>query len=212
MSDIAIIVPTVNRPHLLAGLVGSIRNSTQASHDTYFMVEQTDHQTQKALNDLGTAGQLGEYGSYTAAANAGVQRTSEPYFIVANDDVLFRFGWDAIALGYMRDPIRVVGINQGDGRTSSFFLVDRRYILERSGVPDEPRRLYHHGYRSQYCDTEFVGVAQARGVWADAPDALVEHCHWTFGKAGIDENYQKALDSHWHDHNLYHQRRRLWAA
>ncbi len=209
----AIIVPTVNRSHLLARLLYSIHSSTIKPHDVYFMVEEADEATQRVLKErMGCHVMLGAFGSYTKAANEGVRRTAEPYFLVANDDVIFHPDWDVEALKLMRDSIRVVGIDQGDGRTDCFFLVDRRYIAERSGVHDEPDAFFHDGYRSQFCDTEFAELAKARGVWADAPGALIEHRHWTFGKAEVDANYQVAIASVDHDQRLYQERRRAWAA
>ena len=143
---------------------------------------------------------LGAWGSHIASVNAGVRATTEPLFAVVNDDVIFHDGWDIAATSVMRDPVRVVGIDQGNGRTDCFFLVDRRYINGRDD-------FYHPGYRSQYCDTEFAERAKAAGVWADAPGALIEHMHWTLGKSEIDDNYRKAIESAEHDHALYEERR-----
>jgi glycosyltransferase involved in cell wall biosynthesis len=211
MAEIAVIVPTINRARLLPGLIDSIHIHTKHAYIIYIVVESCDPESLTTLEGRDCVPLVGDYGSYTVAANAGVDWTTEPYFIVANDDVLFGPGWDEAALAHMHDPIRVVGINQGNGRTDCFFLVDRRYLSEQSGVIDEPGRFYHDGYWSQFCDTEFCEVAKARGVWADAPDALIEHRHWTLGKSDMDENYQVAVASVPHDQDLYESRRGMWA-
>jgi GT2 family glycosyltransferase len=147
---------------------------------------------------------VGNFGSYAAAANAGVRATAEPLFLVANDDVIFGSGWDVAAVAAMQNPVHVVGIDQGNGRTDCFFLVDRSYL--------DGGDLYHDGYVSQYCDTEFCERAKAAGVWADAPGAMIEHRHWTMGKAAIDVNYRKAIDVGAADRELYERRREAWLA
>ena len=204
---IDIIIPTVDRPHLLAGLLTSIQASTSAEHTILFVAEETDALTIMALEELdGEFGVLlGDYGGYTAAANAGVRATLDPYFLVANDDVTFHADWDTAALVLMVDPVRVVGIDQGNGRTDCFFLVDRRYLHGGD--------LYHPEYRSQYCDTEFADTARHRGVWADLTgEHLIEHRHWTLGKAQMDDNYRQAVAASGHDAQIYEQRRHLWEA
>jgi GT2 family glycosyltransferase len=205
VSEIAVIIPTVNRPHLLAGLLESIETATEYEHRVYFVVEQSDAATLERLATLREFETItGTFGSYPAAANAGVKASREPWFLVANDDVVFCDGWDALAISVMRDGVQVVGIDQGNGRTDCFFLVDRRYLNGED--------LYHPGYLSQYCDTEFCERAKAAGVWADAPGAILEHRHWTLGKAEIDANYQKAIASDHHDRTLFQERRRAWVA
>jgi GT2 family glycosyltransferase len=205
VSELAIIVPTVNRSHLLAGLLESITASTETEHKTYFVIESSDSDTWRALLALGSGYvRVGEFGSYTAAANHGVASTTEPYFLIANDDVVFHPGWDTAALDAMTDPVRVVGIDQGNGRHDCFFLVDRRYVQEVG-------EFYHPGYTSQYVDTEFVERAQARGVWAQADGALIEHRHWTLGKSQMDDNYSRAVAVGGRDRELYEQRKQQWA-
>jgi len=50
-----------------------------------------------------------------------------------------------------------------------------------------------------------------RGVWADAPDAVVEHVHWRFRKADRDHpNYQKAIATNAQDMQTYAERRAQW--
>ena len=203
---IDIIIPTVDRPHLLAGLLASIRASSSVEHTILFVAEAEDGLTIYALGELdGEFGALlGDYGGYTAAANAGVRATREPYFVVANDDVAFHPGWDAAALAAMTGDVRVVGLDQGNGRTDCFFLVDRSYL--------DGGDLYHPGYASQYCDTEFAQTARARGVWADVAGDLIEHRHWTLGKAQMDDNYRRAVASADRDSQIYESRRHLWEA
>jgi hypothetical protein len=205
LADLAVIVPTVNRHERLASLLANIHSATATPHRVYFVVESGDKQTLLVLSGFSAIGEhvnlIGTYGSYVRSANAGVHSTLEPYFLVANDDVVFHPEWDTRALAAMKGSVRVVGIDQGDGRTESFFLVDRRYLDEYPGP------FYHTEYISQYCDTEFTHLAKKRGVWAVADGAVIEHMHWILGKSEIDQNYGMAIAAVPHDEALYHRRR-----
>jgi hypothetical protein len=129
-SEIAIIIPTVNRSGLLRPLLDNIHEATETPHQVYFVVESSDEPTLRETAELKSphVSIIGAYGSYTRAANAGVRATKEPLILVANDDVVFHFGWDRAALERMQEPVLVVGIDQGNGRFDCFFLVDSRYI------------------------------------------------------------------------------------
>jgi hypothetical protein len=208
LADLAVIVPTVNRHECLPSLLANVHSATATPHRVYFVVESGDKQTLLVLSGFSAIGEhvhlIGAFGSYVRSANAGVHSTLEPYFLVANDDVVFHPEWDTRALAAMKGSVRVVGIDQGDGRTESFFLVDRRYLDEYPGP------FYHTEYISQYCDTEFTDLAKKRGVWAVADGALIEHMHWTLGKSEVDQNYGMAIAAVPHDEALYHQRRAAW--
>lgn len=205
LADLAVIVPTVNRHERLPSLLANIHSATATPHRVYFVVESGDKQTLVVLSGLSATGEhvnlIGDYGSYVRSANTGVHSSLEPYFLVANDDVVFHPEWDTRALAAMKGSVRVVGIDQGNGQTECFFLVDRRYLDEYPGP------FYHTEYISWYCDTEFTDLAKKRGVWAVADGALIEHMHWTLGKSEVDKNYAMAEAAAPHDEALYHRRR-----
>lgn len=212
MSDLAVIVPTVNRADKLEPLVANIHEATATPHRVYLVMETWDQDSIEVAAGLDTVDVIGEFGSNATAVNGGYRASAEPFVALLNDDVVCHPGWDTAALGYMSDTTHIVGINQGDGRCTSFSMIRRAFIQEHSGVFDRPDTLYHP-YISQFPDTEFAEYAKQRGVWADAPDALVEHMHWVFGKGDPDDvNYVKARETFTGDEAAYHERRRQWAA
>jgi glycosyltransferase involved in cell wall biosynthesis len=212
VADVAVLVPTVNRADMLEAVVQSIHDCTMNSHHVYLIMEASDKESRAVARRLKARSVVGFYGSNATAVNAGYWASVEPFVAIVNDDCRFTPGWDVTALSYMSYTTHIVGINQGDGRCTSFSMVRRKYIEEHSGVYDQPNTLYHP-YLSQFPDTEFAEYAQHRGVWADAPDSVIEHLHWVFGKGdAYHPNYVKARDTFAADQAVYEERRRQWVA
>lgn len=209
-SEIAVLIPTLGRAERLAGLVDNVHAVTVAEHRVYLIMERDDFASIGAAKSLDAISVVGEYGSCAAAVNEGYRVSVEPFFAVANDDVRFHDGWDVAALAHFNDRVQIVGLNDGSGDCKCFSIARRRYIEQHSGVFDRPNTVYHT-YRSQCPDTEFAFYAQLRGVWADAPDAVLQHEHWRFGKADPDHpNYVKARQSTDSDLAVYAERRAQW--
>jgi GT2 family glycosyltransferase len=209
-AQLAILIPTVNRADVLAGLVENIAETTEVPRRTYFVMEDWDEDTIAATMELDAAKVIGKFGSNAKAVNGGYHVTKEPFVALLNDDVRCTAGWDLAALARMNDETHIVGINQGNGVCTSFSIVRRSFIEEHSGVFDKPNTLYHE-YVSQFPDTEFAEYAKQRGVWADAPDAVVEHLHWTMGKGDPnDPNYVKARETWDADEAVFLERRKRW--
>lgn len=212
MADLAVLVPTVNRADVLVRLVENIHDTTETAHMVYLVVEEWDTDSLRAADSTDATSVVGVFGSNAAAVNGGYRASVEPFVAILNDDVRCTPGWDTKALAYMSDTVHVVGINQGDGRCTSFSVVRRAFIERHSGVFDEPDTVYHE-YVSQFPDTEFAEYAKHRGVWADAPDSVVEHLHWVFGKGDPDHpNYAKARDTFHIDEPVFLERQRRYLA
>jgi hypothetical protein len=209
-SKIAVLIPTLGRAERLAELVENLHAATKAAHRVYLIMERNDFASIGVARSLDAISVLGRFGSCAAAVNEGYRVSVEPFFAVANDDVCFHDGWDTAALAHFDDRVQIVGLNDGSGDCKCFSIARRSYIEKHSGVFDRPNNVYHE-YTSQCPDTEFAFYAQLRGVWADAPGAVLEHIHWRFGKADADHpNYIKARQSNEADLAVYAQRRAQW--
>jgi hypothetical protein len=208
---LAVLVPTVNRADKLQALVADIHATTTTPHRVYLVMEDWDTDSIDVADQLDTVDVIGTFGSNAAAVNGGYRASTEPFMAIVNDDCRFIEDWDTAALAHMSDTIHIVGINQGNGVCTSFSMARRSYIQEHSGVFDQPDTLYHE-YVSQFPDTEFAEYARARGVWEDAPESLIEHMHWTFGKSAMDANYEKAQATFGVDQPVFEERRRQWTA
>lgn len=233
-SVIAILVPVLARPHRAFALVSSIARSTSVAHRIVFLCTPGDVAEIAACSATadrarGTVDVLvcpfeRRPGDFARKTNHGLRETSEPWLFLGADDLDFRPGWDVACLRSAEQTgARLIGTNDlGNplvrrGEHATHTLVARSYAEER-GTIDEPGKIYHEGYGHQWVDNELVETAKARGEWAFAADAIVEHLHplWPDERGGhkgaMDETYTLGLSSSRADRALFLRRRRLWRA
>lgn len=215
---VAILVPVLGRPHRVAPLLESIEAATPEPHRVMFLTSRDDDATVAAITAAGGTHQsIDDPGTYVRKVNAGFAAADEDVFFAAADDLDFHPGWYPAAVAKLVDGIEVVGTNDlGNprvvaGRHATHNLFTRRYIEDAGGTVDHTGQVLHEHYRHWYCDDEFVGTAQARGVWAFAADSVVEHLHPEFGKADTDATYELGRAHNAEDRRRFRSRRHLWA-
>jgi hypothetical protein len=215
---IDILVPVLGRPQNAAPFMESLINSQPGDVRVIVVASPWDGSTIGAWRELADAGvglcpqvvlYPGNPGSFAQKCNHGArvtrdyaaqwQRTPAPWVFLVGDDVKFHDGWAAAALAAGARPnVCVVGVNSAgplnDGSTPHQ-LVRRSYIADPGASWDGPGSLLHEGYRHNFCDVELATLAQQRGVWVDAPDAVVEHLCLYQGKAPMDPTYQISVDT-----------------
>lgn len=182
----------------------------------YFCCEDDDHETINTVQNTPQAKLIvnSRTRSYSGAINTGVLETAEPYVFAGADDLNFMPGWFELAVDLMTDTIKVVGTNDMAnpevlaGSHATHFLVERNYAF--NGVIDDPGIMLFEGYDHNWTDKEFVMTAQKRGVYAHCHEAIVEHQHWAWNKASIDETYNRGIRSEPTDRDTYMGRQRLW--
>jgi hypothetical protein len=135
------------------------------------------------------------------------------WLFVTGDDVSFHPGWleraQAVAAA---TEARVVAVNDllneavMAGTHGTHVLVSTSYVRDVGASWDGPGLVCCEEYRHWYVDNEWSMVAQQRGVWAAALDAVVEHLHWTANKAKLDETYRVALDQATADRDIWARR------
>lgn len=136
---VAIIVPTLGRPHRIAETIENVKE-TAPSARVHFVVEETDTESVKALGKRKAT--VGDFGTYAKAINAGYLDCPEPVVMTSDDDCIYHDGWLEAALAEMQGHVRVVGTNDLHnpyvlaGVHSTHSLIDRRYIDEVGGVID----------------------------------------------------------------------------
>ena len=105
---------------------------------------------------------------------------------------------------------QVIGTNdngwRADANSCVHPLVRRSYVAERGASWDGPGIVCHEGYRHNYVDAELHMVAHDRGVFAPAPEAVIEHQHHSFGRAPVDATYELGARSLGADAALYRAR------
>lgn len=212
--SVVILIPVLGRPHRVKPTLDSIRDATAQPYRVLFICNPDDQGEIRAIEAEG-----GEYlihdGNYASKINAGFEATDEEFLFMAADDLKFWPDWFKRAHCCMVPGTDVVGTNDianprvMTGQHSTHTLFRRSYI-EEHGTIDEEGKVLHEGYVHEYCDDEFIETAMARGVYAHAFDAIVEHLHPMVDKAPDDATYRLGRRHTRVSRKLFHQRRRLW--
>lgn len=227
LSRIAVIVPVLNRPQNAAPLVESLKASG-ADALLVFVCSTGDADeidacvSQAVRSDVAVLFEIVEWelgpGDYAKKINHAYQWTEEPLVLLAADDLVFHPGWlEAVEKIVDEFDVGVIGTNDRanplvkQGLHSTHPVVRRCYIDTYGGVVGEPGVVYHEGYDHQWVDCELVQTAQARGCYAHAHDAIVEHRHPLFSHdVKSDDTYCKGQAKGREDHALFQSRRHLW--
>lgn len=207
---LAILVPVLNRPHRVRPLLEAIRESTRVPHRVLFICDPGDTAEQDAIAAEG-GWMLSPGGTYSQKINAGVRATDEPWVLFGADDAEPRPGWFEAATA---TGAQVVGLNDLIERPhrpehATHFLVSRE-AAELPCIDGTTGPLYE-GYAAWRCDDELIATATKRGMYAYAPDAIIEHLHPMAAKAPDDPTYEKGRSTARLDGKQFRRRERLWA-
>lgn len=211
---IAVVCPVLNRPQNVVPLIKSLEASTLDAN-LYFVVNDDDYSELDAI----VAARAHHFvvpsarRSWAKKINDGYQRTHEPWILCIGDDVEFHEDWvHEIKRIISENPrARVIGTNDlGNaatmtGRASTHPLVSRAYADEH-GTIDGPGAICFEGYHHNYPDTELVATARARGVYAHARYAYIEHYHPLWGKSEDDDTYKLGQSRVAEDRALFEER------
>lgn len=230
MSDLAILVPVLRRPHRVAPLLEAIK-ATQTVPTRVVFITDPDDETerhavipnlQRAGNPLLWVDMLDCAGNYAQKINAGLEHTNEPVtnrgsreaplIFLAADDLEPQATWFEAASRRLAMGADVVGVNdlierQRDHQTH--FLVTRDYA-ERGQLDGSPGLLCEV-YEHNFVDDELIATAKSRGVYAYAEDAHVLHLHPMNGRSEMDDTYERGLSSLRRDRRIFRRREAAWA-
>jgi hypothetical protein len=212
---IAVLVPTLERPENVQRVADDLFDTvTRDDAELFFIVEAHDVDTIAAINAAKCGLIINERAaSYAGAINTAVEQTAHPHLLIAADDLHFHPGWLPPLLERSRD-FGFVGTNDMhnpdvlSGEHATHYLVSRNYVNLRTVDGDHP--LLHEGYVHNYTDTEAVATAKFRGEYTPCMDSLVEHLHWCWGLAPLDETYNKGARTVNADQALFQSRSHLW--
>lgn len=224
---IAVVVPMLGRPHEAARLAANLADASDFDYRLVFVVSPDDAEVQRACEDTygDTLLMLRDPGpgDFARKVNAAYRLTTEEWIFQAASDVRFEPGWDSALMSKARTTgALVIGTQDGgnpvvkQGRHSTHTLVARSYADDPGASMDGPGTVFSEAYGHQWCDTELVELAKARGVWAFADDARVTHLHpfWMGAPARrrmeLDATYQRGQATSREDARLFEQRRKMW--
>lgn len=208
MTELAVLVPVLNRPQNVAPLVESFLAGTPQSSELVFLVDEGD--TEELAEIISVEDNIYvrhlevtvETYTWPRKINAGVAHVLAEWYLLAADDIEFVPGWWEATRPFRRKldawgsspRFSVIGTNDLAnprviaGEHSTHTLVRGSYIREY-GTIDEPGKAVHDGYRHVFVDDELVWTAKHRGVWAHATDAYIKHRHPLWGTAEWDDTY-----------------------
>lgn len=221
-ADLSILVPMLGRPHRVRPLLESIWTATPRA-EVVWLTTPTDRQVIAEIDRASRESSLDfrridvpyRRGDYPRKINVGYRQTSRPLLFTGACDLRFAAGWLAVALAELVVGIGVVGTSDGHsprvlaGEHATHSLVTRWYA-DSYGTVDQPGAIFHDRYWHEFCDDELVQTAMARGAWAFAPGALVEHLHPDHGLAPDDQLYRQRPARMRQGRALFRQRERLW--
>lgn len=220
---IGIFVPTLSRPRALQRVANNVTATSTYPCTLAFIVEKDDDDSYTEAIRVATDNREKIkprirvlvnkfYPSYSNAIQTAYTELDNPYFVCANDDFEFTFGWDVEAMKVMDETgAGVVGIDDGAPTCiySTIALIRRSYIEEKSGVIDMPGRVLYP-YKHNYVDTELYQTALCRGDFHAAPKALIKHIHPDWGHVPMDSTYMKTRASLSEDGHKFNERAHLW--
>jgi hypothetical protein len=213
VNELAVLVPVLRRPHRVRPLLDSLAASMTVPYRALFIASPDDREEHAAIREAG-ADFIVVDGNYAMKINAGVGATDEPYLLFAADDLHFHPGWYEVARACLRGGIAVVGTNDlCNAKTATGELATHPFVArwyQEVGTVDEPGKMLHEGYPHEYVDREFTETAQHRGVFAHAPDSIVEHLHPLAGKAPMDDLYAATRRRMRQGYRVYRQRCHMW--
>jgi len=198
LPSISILVPTRGRPHNLARLQASViaTAAVPRSIEFVFYIDEDDR-TRSELDlraEVNAQIVVGPKRPMGQMFGALYEHCNGALVILAGDDIVFRTaGWDRLVLD------RAAGF---DGGIALLYGNDRLKGEELCTHPIMPRatcellgRPCPSEYPGEYIDTHlFDTFAKLRALGEDRiaylPDVIIEHMHYSVGKAPYDETYQ----------------------
>ena len=206
MTELAVLVPVLNRPANVAPLVESFLAGCPDDAQLHFIVSDGDKAEWDAA-DRETRGYLRMKVYSSPSANTWPEKINlavnylyrADWFLCAADDITFTPGWWEATAELRADPhICVIGTHDsadgtGNPRVAGWThtchpLIRASYIRD-FGTWDEPGKAVHDAYSHWFVDDELVNTAKMRRAWAFCPEAVLEHLHPYWGKGQWDETY-----------------------
>lgn len=204
--NIAILLPTLNRPDGLRRVIDSIE-ATAPEVAIVIAADGDDYEAHKIAVGYGARLViLREKRRGPAYAWNEALRAAPDYdaYVLGSDDCRFKPGWMETALTLLKqiNGSGLVGLRSkagGHKDLAAFYLMTRDFIIRHhGGVAAVPH------YTSWFIDAEACGRAQLAGCYIKSKDVLVVH---DWGGPDGDETYRLASERREANKKLYKQRR-----
>lgn len=231
ITELAVLVPVLNRPANVAPLVESFLANCPDGSNLYFLIARSDREELLEVDrvqalapgypDHSTVRSwVTDVASWPEKINWGVTHIDADWYLCAADDVEFTPGWWEATKELRENPqIGVIGTNDsatnsGNPRVAAgdhtcHPLIRGTYVHDH-GTIDEPGKAVHDKYSHWYVDDELIYTAKSRNAWAFCKDAVIEHLHPYWGKGEWDTTYAKGEENAEADEALFISRAHLF--
>lgn len=195
---VGILVPTLNRPESIGPLASNIASTTPlGSYSLIFVLDHADHESREAVKAAEFCRYILCDGTYPVKINAGYRASNDELILPTADDVWFREGWlEAVEDAFTDPHVHVVGTDDttpstADRSMATMPVIRREYIEHPGAVWNEPGIVFWEGYHHNAVELETCRLAQHRGCWTFADDAVIEHRHPDWGTREEDDTDRK---------------------
>ncbi len=205
----AILVPSLNRPQRLAGLIANIHETTE-DFRLYFCV--SDPESKRILTEAGEwflDDSDTDDRRYVTRMNKLVRcLQDEEHLFFGSDDVVHHPGWLTSAQAMLVERgTQLTVVNDLRNASGTQAVIKREYLAR--AVFDSPGDAFHHGYTHNFADNEMWVTAGVQAEYSRAMDSIVEHLHPLFKQANSapwDDTYRTAMTGWAHDETLFQRR------
>lgn len=224
--SLAIIVPTLDRPHRVEPLVIShIASEVHLGADAclYFVVDPFDEAQLQEIDRIvdkypSNCGKIvtkhAGPSSFAHKCNVAVWETTEDWLLFVGDDVSFSRNWFAKALKVAKsEDARFISTNDmvspyvSSGVHAVHPLIRRDYVDEGVTFDKTPHIVACEQYGHWFVDNEWTYVAKADGEYAFAKFAVIRHHHPIYDRSvAMDATYQRGQGKQYEDLKTWERR------
>ncbi|HYH54021.1 MAG TPA: glycosyltransferase family A protein [Solirubrobacterales bacterium] len=217
--NVAILIPTLGRPHALQPLLTNLRQTTEFRYRVYFVVDQDDQETRDVIDKMPGFDFTSVLcdGTYPEKSNAGHAASADEELILPTaDDVVFHDGWLQAVLPHFEAGWQVVGTCDTspiteDGGHVTMPILRRSYIEDPGAVWGEPGKVFFEGYHHSRVETELWHLALHRDVAIFERESVIEHLHPEWSTRPVDDTDRKGqMRNREADDALFHARKAEW--
>jgi hypothetical protein len=153
---------------------------------------------------------VGQSSSKVHAVNRDMDHAKDwDILLLASDDMIPQIkGYDEIIINKMKDIYPntdgVLWFNDGfkKNELNTICILGKKYY-------EKFNYIYYPGYKSTWCDNEFMTVANLLGKQTYFDDVIIKHEHPDWGYGNQDEIHKKNYKDLNYDINLYNNRKKI---
>lgn len=207
MPRLLMICPTRNRPDKVMDMLASFKKTRTFADIVFYVACDDPRYDEYVLNLTDENVVYGDRLPIVSIFNLLSQNDGYDYFGDINDDHIFHTeGWDRIFV----DAIET----RGQGWGIAFGTEKNTPAEQPSGMAISAKCISALGYyinpifEHLFIDWYIREVYKPLGLLLKCPEVHIEHKHWTFGKADIDQNYKELYqneNNYKRQENIYHK-------